>query len=108
MIKNMVFKIYTYDQSYSHGIIDRYHWITISKQKEETEASKKKSLPLTQTEWKVARLLNDGLTYQKIADEMMVSYHTVKNHVQNIFSKCGIRNRYQLYRIFSGEEEDGK
>lgn len=108
VIKNMVFKIYTYDQSYSHGIIDRYHWITISKQKEETEASKKKSLPLTQTEWKVARLLNDGLTYQKIADEMMVSYHTVKNHVQNIFSKCGIRNRYQLYRIFSGEEEDGK
>lgn len=107
VIKNMVFKIYTYDQSYSHGIIDRYHWITISKQKAETNAAaKKKKLPLTQTEWKVAGLLNDGLTYQKIADEMMVSYHTVKNHVQNIFFKCGIRNRYQLYKIFSDEEKD--
>lgn len=104
VIKNLVFKIYTYDQSYSHGIIDRYHWITISKQKIETnEAAQKRKLPLTQTEWKVAELLNDGLTYQSIADEMMISYHTVKNHVQNIFSKCGIRNRYQLHKIFSDE-----
>lgn len=105
VIKNLVFKIYTYDQSYSHGIVDRYHWITISKQKAETDKIfVKKKLPLTKTEWKVAELLNDGLTYQAIADEMMISYHTVKNHVQNIFSKCDIRNRYQLHKIFSNEE----
>ena len=34
VIKNYIFKIYTYDQTYSNGIIDRYHWITISKKKE--------------------------------------------------------------------------
>jgi hypothetical protein len=35
VIKDYIFKIYTYDQSYSNGIIDRYHWITISKKEKE-------------------------------------------------------------------------
>ena len=26
-----------------------------------------------------------GLTYKAIADELVVSYHTVKKHVQNIY-----------------------
>lgn len=101
IIKNYIFKVYTYDQGYSHGIVDRYHWITISPI-DDTQVSDEKTaedLPLTQTERKVAELLSDGLTYQAIADELVISYHTVKNHVQNIYSKCGITSRFQLYKV---------
>ena len=38
VIKNYIFKIYTYDQTYSNGIIDRYHWITISQKKDVSAA----------------------------------------------------------------------
>lgn len=101
VIKDYVFKIHTFDQSYSNRIVDRYHWITISP-KEEKEKKKKEvtssNLPLTQTELKVARLMYNGLTYKAIAAELVVSYHTVKNHVQNIYSKCGVNSRYELAR----------
>ena len=39
------------------------------------------------------------MTYKEIAEELTVSYHTVKKHVENIYSKLGIRNRYQLYEL---------
>ena len=40
----------------------------------------------------------NGLTYQAIADELIISYHTVKKHIQNIYIKCGVNSRYQLYK----------
>ncbi len=100
-IRDMIFKIYTYEQGYSHGIIDRYHWITISKKEKITEQSCKGDMDiLTPSERNITKLLCTGKTYQSIADELSISYHTVKNHVQNIFSKCGVRNRYELYEMF--------
>ena len=66
---------------------------------------------MTAAERKVAVFLCKGLTYQKIADELCISYHTVKNHVQNIFSKCGVNSRYELYEILNGavsEDESEK
>ncbi|WP_027398436.1 response regulator transcription factor [Anaerovorax odorimutans] len=105
IIKNYIFKIYTYDQCYSHGIIDRYHWITISKNEEgKTPDNIGTILHLTQSEWKVAELLYDGLTYQAIADELVLSYHTVKNHVQNIYTKCGVKSRFQLCKLLKNIE----
>ena len=107
-LKDFIFKIYTYDQSYSNGIIDRYHWITITKKGESAEESKSARKggeklnydgalqPLTHTEKRVAALMYSGLTYKAIADELVVSYHTVKNHVANIYTKCGVKSRYQL------------
>lgn len=100
VIKNYIFKVYTYDQNYSHGIIDRYHWITISRNEMESPPEQfGMTLPLTQAEWRVAELLRTGLTYRAIADKLMISYHTVKNHVQNIYAKCGIKRRFELYKL---------
>ena len=100
LIKNYIFKVYTYDQHYSNQIIDRYHWITISQKDDGSKKQEDKTqLPLTPTERRVADLLNRGLTYQAIADELVVSYHTVKKHVQNIYSKCGVKSRFELYNI---------
>ena len=108
VIKNYIFKIYTYDQSYSHGIIDRYHWITISKNENEIEKPSGHlgiKLPLTQAEMRVAELLIEGLTYQAIADKLMISYHTVKNHVQNIYTKCEVKSRFQLCKIYKSVKQ---
>ena len=100
IIKDYIFKIYTYDQSYSHGIIDRYHWITISKDKAERPCQPAVAgLPLTQAERRVAELLRDGLTYRAIAEQLIISYHTVKNHVQNIYAKCGVKSRFELFKL---------
>lgn len=102
VIRHYVFKIYTYDQRYSNGIVDRYHWITIAPREPEPPAREPAfagtGVPLTKTEWKVARLLYKGLTYQAVADELVISYHTVKKHVQNIYAKCGVNTRFQLYK----------
>lgn len=114
VIKNYIFKIYTYDQTYSNGIIDRYHWITISKKKEQSAsaAPAPKSISasgeslLTHAEQRVAELMCQGLTYKAIADELVVSYHTVKKHVQNIYSKCGINSRYELYKWMEDQAQE--
>lgn len=99
IIKNYIFKIYIYDQTYSNGIKDRYHWITITKKDElpfKNDSEVKKIL--TPTEQKVAEMLYNGLTYKEIAGQMIVSYHTIKKHVQNIYIKCGVNSRFELYR----------
>ena len=54
--------------------------------------------------------MHQGLTYREIADEMVVSYHTVKKHVQNIYAKCGVKSRFQLYKWLESrevQEEEG-
>ncbi|MBA4699528.1 MAG: helix-turn-helix transcriptional regulator [Ruminococcus sp.] len=108
VIRDYIFKIYTFDQSYSNGIIDRYHWITISKKNEEkvvSSESLRARIPLTQAEKRVAELMCRGLTYKEISDELSVSYHTVKKHVQNIYTKCSINSRYELYKWMEEKEE---
>ena len=113
VIRDYIFKIYTYDQRYSNGIVDRYHWITIARAEQPAAAGKNSEAlpagtgqPLTKAELRVARLLAKGLTYQAVADKLVVSYHTVKKHVQNIYLKCGVNSRFQLYRWM--EQNDPK
>ena len=60
-------------------------------------------LVLTPAERRVAVLLTEGNTYKQIAEELVVSYHTVKKHVENIYSKLGISSRYQLYELMAHE-----
>lgn len=105
MIQNYQFRIYTYDRSYSNRIIDRYHWITISSKGGRKHVEFTRNLdPLTPTEQRVAELMYQGLTYKAIAMRLVVSYHTVKKHVENIYAKCGIQSRYQLYKWIESRE----
>ena len=76
----------------------------LSQKAEEEEAPKKVRPALTQAEQKVVDLLCQGLTYQSVANELVVSYHTVKNHVQNIYTKCGVKSRFQLYELFKKDD----
>jgi len=50
---------------------------------------------LSQREGEVLRHIARGLTNKQVADEMKISYETVKEHVQHIFRKIGLTDRTQ-------------
>lgn len=49
--------------------------------------------PLSIREVEVLRLLAEGLTYQEIADHLIVSVNTVRFHVKTIYGKLGVDKR---------------
>ncbi|MCW3490310.1 helix-turn-helix transcriptional regulator [Dethiobacter alkaliphilus] len=51
---------------------------------------------LTPTEQKIYTLLMQGKTNKEIAEEMVISQHTVKFHTRNTFRKLGVKNRKEL------------
>ena len=59
---------------------------------------------LTKRELQVLRLIAEGYTNQRIAQELIVSPTTVKTHVQNILQKLDVSDRTQaaVYAVRSG------
>ncbi|MGH2660548.1 MAG: LuxR C-terminal-related transcriptional regulator [Actinomycetota bacterium] len=49
--------------------------------------------PLTAREIEVLRLVAEGLSNREIAERLVISDHTVRRHLQNIFSKVGASTR---------------
>ena len=58
---------------------------------------------LTSRESDVLRLIALGRTNQAIADELFVSVHTVRNHVQNILSKLNAHSKLEAAAIATRE-----
>lgn len=60
--------------------------------------------PLSERELEVLVLIAEGLSNQEIADRLVISERTVRNHVGNILSKLHLANRTQaaLYAIGQG------
>jgi DNA-binding NarL/FixJ family response regulator len=52
-------------------------------------------VPLTEREAQVLRHMAGGLTNKQIADELGISYETVKEHVQHVLGKLGVSDRTQ-------------
>jgi DNA-binding CsgD family transcriptional regulator len=50
---------------------------------------------LSEREVEVLRLIAAGRSNQQIAEDLMISPHTVVRHVSNIFAKAGVSNRVE-------------
>ena len=53
---------------------------------------------LTPREQEIVRRLGRGLRNREIATEMLISEHTVKVHLSNIYAKLGVDGRLALMR----------
>jgi two-component system, NarL family, nitrate/nitrite response regulator NarL len=57
---------------------------------------------LTDREWEVARLVEDGLTNKEIATRLQIEPGTVKAHVHNVIHKLGVSRRVQVGAALTG------
>ncbi len=55
-------------------------------------------LELTETEWRVASLVAEGLSNRQVADRLFVSVRTVEGHLSGVYRKLGVRSRTELAR----------
>ncbi len=60
------------------------------------EASNSAQIALSAREMEIIDLVADGLTNQEIAERLTISKRTVDNHVSNMFTKTGSKNRVAL------------
>ena len=60
------------------------------------ELSDSAHMSLSAREMEIIELVADGLTNQEIAARLTISKRTVDNHVSNMFTKTGSKNRVAL------------
>jgi DNA-binding CsgD family transcriptional regulator len=53
---------------------------------------------LSKREMDIIYYLNQALSYDEIAEKLIISKQTVHTHVKNIYRKLGAKNRIELYR----------
>ena len=56
---------------------------------------------ISQREEEILKLLLEGKSHKDVEEELFISYHTVKNHIYNLYQKLGVKNRHQLFHLFS-------
>ena len=54
------------------------------------------TIDLSTREVEIVELVAEGLTNQEIAERLTISKRTVDNHVSNVFTKTGAKNRVAL------------
>jgi DNA-binding CsgD family transcriptional regulator len=54
------------------------------------------STGLSQRERQVANFIASGLTTQQIADELLVSPHTVVTYIRHVYAKWGVNSRREV------------
>ena len=51
---------------------------------------------LSPREYQIAQLVASGRSNRQIAERLVISEQTVKNHIQSIFRKLSLNNRVEL------------
>lgn len=52
-----------------------------------------KDFGLTKREIELLHQLKNGLTYEEVASNLHISYHTVRKHIENIYNKLQVNNK---------------
>ncbi len=50
---------------------------------------------LTKREIEILTQLKNGLTYEEIAKNLNISFHTVRKHIENIYRKLHVNNKIE-------------
>ncbi len=58
-------------------------------------AAEKSPDTLTKREYQMLKLIRDGKTNQEISEQLILSPHTVKKHIRNLYLKLGVNSRTQ-------------
>ncbi len=56
---------------------------------------------VSKREQDILKLILDGKSNKDIEAALFISYHTVKNHVYNLYQKLGVKNRYELVHFIT-------
>lgn len=64
-----------------------------------------KKYNISQREKIIIELIIDGKSNNEIKESLFISYHTVKNHLSNIYRKLNISNRHELIHLFIKNQE---
>lgn len=78
----------TISREIAHRILNEFHPNPKSKQNHD----------LTPREKQILTLVAEGLSNKEIAERLVISKYTVKNHLKNIMQKLHLKNRVQLTR----------
>lgn len=52
--------------------------------------------PLSRREYEVLLLLNQGLSYKEVGEQLFIGYNTVKTYQKSLFAKFDVSSRHQL------------
>ena len=57
---------------------------------------------LSPRETEILGLIMVGKSNRDMEEDLFISYHTVKNHVYNLYRKLGVKTRFELLHLVSG------
>jgi len=60
---------------------------------------------LSPRETEILGLIMEGKSNRDMEESLFISYHTVKNHVYNIYRKLGVKTRFELFHLVSNGEQ---
>lgn len=83
-----------FDRQIAHFIFDVLK--TIDEKKEIEPSKTLEDFNITARERNIIKLISDGLTNTQIAEELVISINTVKNHVASIINKLSVKDRTQI------------
>lgn len=61
---------------------------------------------ISKREQEILKLILNGKSNREIEESLFISYHTVKNHIYNLYQKLGVKTRYELVHFFTKYQKD--